>query len=102
PGVPRAPPPVAPPTPLDWGEVLRSPRVLIPADAKDEPITPEHLEEWVRDGWVDLRLANCAKWIERFRKIHEQTEALPEGDTSSRYLRNRDFWDHDQPIQPGK
>jgi hypothetical protein len=87
---------------LDSGEVLRSPRVLIPTDAEDEPITPEKLEEWVRDGWVDLRLANCARWIGRFRKIYEQTEALPEGDTSSRYLRNRSFWAYDQPIQPGK
>ena len=65
-------------------------------------MTPEKLEEWVRDGWVDLRLANCARWIERFQKIHAEIEAIPEGDTSSRYLRNRRFWHKVDEIQPGK
>jgi hypothetical protein len=87
---------------LDSGEILRGPRVLVPADAVDEPVTPAKLETWVRDGWADLRRANCARWIERCRKIHEETEALPEHDTSSRYLRNRRFWERTTEIQPGK
>jgi len=87
---------------LDSGEILRGPRTLVPAGLKDEPVTPEKLEIWVRDGWVDLRLANCAKWIERFRRIHEEVEAIPEHDTSSRYLRNRRFWSEDKEIRPGK
>jgi len=85
---------------LDSGEILRGPRTLVPAGLKDEPVTPEKLERWVRDGWVDLRLANCAKWIERFRRIHEEVEAIPEHDTSSRSLRNRRFWGEE--ILPGK
>ena len=28
--------------------------------------------------------------------------AIPEDDTSSRYLRNRRFWDEAKAIQPGK
>ena len=87
---------------LDSGEVIRGVKVIVPADADAEPVTPEKLEEWVRDGWVDLRLANCAKWIERFQKIHEETAALPEGDSSSRFLRNRRFWHKVDVIQPGK
>ncbi len=87
---------------LDAGEVLRGPRTLVPAGLEDEPVTPEKLEIWVRDGWVDLRLANCAKWIERFRWIHEEIEAIPEHDTSSRHLRNRRFWSEEQEIRPGK
>jgi hypothetical protein len=87
---------------LDSGEILRGPRTLVPAGLKDEPVTPEKLERWVRDGWVDLRLANCAKWIERFRRIHEEVEAIPEHDTSSRFLRNRRFWSEEQSIRPGK
>lgn len=90
------------PTLLDSGEVLRGPRVLVPPGVKDEPVTPESLEIWVRDGWVDLRLGNCAKWIERFRKIQEETESLPEHDTSSRHLRNRRFWGEGEVIRPGK
>jgi hypothetical protein len=87
---------------LDSGEILRGPRVLVPPGVKDEPVTPEKLEIWVRDGWVDLRLANCARWIERFRRIQDEIESLPEHDTSSRYLRNRRFWNEGQGIRPGK
>lgn len=87
---------------LDSGEIIRGTRVIVPGDAANETVTPEKLEAWVRDGWVDLRLENCAKWVERFRKIYEELEALPEGDTSSRYLRNRRFWHKVDVIQPGK
>lgn len=87
---------------LESGEVLRGPRVIVPPDACNVEVTPEKLERWVRDGWVDLRLANCAKWVERFRRIHAEVQALPEGDTSSRYLRDRHFWKEAQGIQPGK
>jgi hypothetical protein len=87
---------------LDSGEILRGPKVIVPGDAVGEAVTPEKLERWVRDGWVDLRLANCAKWVERFRRIHEEVQSLPEGDTSSRHLRDRHFWNEGQGIQPGK
>jgi hypothetical protein len=87
---------------LDSGEVLRGPQVLVPGNARDEPVTPERLESWVRDGWVDLRLASCARWIERFRRVHAEIEAIPGHDTSSRHLRNRRFWHEDEAIQPGK
>jgi hypothetical protein len=87
---------------LDSGEILRGVKVIVPSDADRAPVTPETLECWVRDGWVDLRLANCAKWIERFQKIHEETVAQPEGDSSSRFLRNRRFWHKVDVIQPGK
>ena len=87
---------------LDSGEVLRGPQVLVPANGTGAPVTPENLEAWARDGWIDLRLANCARWIERFRTIHEETAQLPAGDTSSRHLRNALFWHQTEEIQPGK
>lgn len=87
---------------LESGEVVRGPRVLVPAGAEREPVTPEKLEGWVRDGWADLRLANCARWIERFRHIHEEIESIPGHDTSSRFLRNRRFWQNEETIRPGK
>jgi hypothetical protein len=87
---------------LDSGEVIRGPKVLVPNDADAAPVTPESLEAWVRDGWVDLRLANCAKWIERFQKIHDEIATLPTDDSSSRFLRNRRFWHKVDVIQPGK
>ena len=87
---------------LDSGEMLRGVKVLVPPDAVDEPVTPEKLEAWVRDGWVDLRLANCARWIERFQRIDAELERIPAGDSSSRHLRNRRFWHKVDEIQPGK
>jgi hypothetical protein len=87
---------------LESGEILRGPKVIVPGDAVNVEVTSEKLETWVRDGWVDLRLANCAKWVERFRNIYQEVEALPAGDTSSRHLRDRHFWNEAQGIQPGK
>jgi hypothetical protein len=87
---------------LDSGEIIRGTTVIVPPDARNEQVTPDKLEEWVRDGWVDLRLESCAKWIERFQKIHEELAALPDGDSSSRYLRNQRFWHKVDVIQPGK
>jgi hypothetical protein len=87
---------------LESGEILRGTHALVPSGAHEEAVTPEKLERWVQDGWVDLRLANCARWVERLRRIEAETAALPEGDTSSRHLRNRRFWNHGGRIQPGK
>jgi hypothetical protein len=87
---------------LDSGEVIRGPKVLVPASADAVEVTPERLEGWVHDGWVDLRLDSCARWVERFGRIHQEIEAIPEGDTSSRFLRNRRFWHEERAIQPGK
>jgi hypothetical protein len=87
---------------LDSGEVIRGPKVLVPADAEGVAVTPERLEGWVHDGWVDLRLANCARWVERFRRIHREVAAIPPEDTSSRFLRNQRFWHEERGIQPGK
>jgi len=87
---------------LDSGEVVRAPKVIVPADARDQEVTPEKLEAWVQDGWVDLRLANCARWIERFHRIQAEIDAIPDADTSSRHLRNRRFWQEARGIQPGK
>jgi hypothetical protein len=87
---------------LDSGEVIRGPEVLIPHEAREAAVTPESLESWVADGWVDLRLANCELWIDRFRRIETEVAALPPDETSSRFARDRRFWCHEQRIQPGK
>ena len=84
------------------GQILRGPKTIIPARADNTEITPELLEGWIHDGWVDLRESNLGRWIQRFQAIHDETEAIPDDDTSSRYLRNRKFWDEAKRIQPGK
>ncbi|MDX1645037.1 MAG: SDR family oxidoreductase, partial [Thermoanaerobaculia bacterium] len=62
---------------LDSGEIIRGPKVLIPARSTDEPIDPERLETWVDAGWVDLRLENCATWRDRFLAIHAEVSEIP-------------------------
>jgi hypothetical protein len=52
---------------------------------------------------VDLRLANCARWIARFRAIHDEIGSIPEDDSSSRWvMRDERFWQEDNALQPGK
>jgi hypothetical protein len=87
---------------LASGELIRGPDVIVPAEADCEPIDPAKLEHWVEDGWVDLRPANCRRWIERFESIHQEIEELGDDDTSSANLRTRRFWDEDRGMQPGK
>ena len=87
---------------LPSGELLRGREVIVPEKAAGETVTPEKLETWIDSGWVDLRPSNCGRWVERCRKIHDEIEAIPDGDTSSRNLRNRRFWDAERSIQPGK
>jgi hypothetical protein len=87
---------------LRSGELLRGPSVIVPTEAVDVAVSPRRLEAWVQDGWIDLRESNCERWIARFEKIHEETMAMPDEDTSSRYMRNRRFWHEAKQIQPGK
>ena len=86
----------------DDGEIIRGPKVLIPSEAKEEPIHPELLESWIDAGWVDLRLENCTAWNKRFQRIHDEIELIPPTESSSRHLRNRTFWHEERRIQPGK
>ncbi|AEB11973.1 short-chain dehydrogenase [Marinithermus hydrothermalis] len=90
---------------LEDGRFIRGPELKVPAAVSGEEVfqvTPERLERWAWEGWVDLRLSNIKTWQQRFERIHQETQAIPEWDTSSRYLRTRQFWDAQQKIQPGK
>ncbi len=87
------------------GRLLRGPECKIPpAIRPDEAfeVTPERLEAWADAGWVDLRQANMARWRDRFCRIHSEMDAIPPRDTSSRFLRDRQFWGEEEKIQPGK
>jgi NAD(P)-dependent dehydrogenase (short-subunit alcohol dehydrogenase family) len=89
---------------LPDGRLLRGPETKIPpASAGDvQEITPGRVEAWARAGWVDLREANMAAWQARFQAIEAEMDAIPAQDSSSRYLRDRQFWGEEGRIQPGK
>jgi hypothetical protein len=87
---------------LRSGEIVRGRKVTIPVEAVDVTATPDLIDRWAEDGWVDLREPNVSLWIERFRRIHEGTRSIHAGDTSSRHLRHRGFWHNESEILPGK
>lgn len=86
---------------LPDGRLLRGPEVKVPAGGPGE-VTADRIDAWARDGWVDLREANMALWRERFQRIRAEMDEIPPADTSSRYLRDRQFWGEEGQIQPGK
>jgi hypothetical protein len=51
---------------------------------------------------VDLRESNMTRWRGRFERVEAEIEAIPPSDSSSRYLRDRQFWSGEGLIQPGK
>ena len=85
--------------------LLRGPELKIPtvvAGTESYEVTRERLETWAWAGWVDLREANMARWKDRFARIQAEMDAIPPQDTSSRFLRDRQFWGEGGVIQPGK
>jgi hypothetical protein len=90
---------------LPDGRLLRGPDCKIPvvaAPTDTREVTPAAVEEWAHAGWVDLRESNMARWKERFERIEAEVGAIPAADSSSRYLRDRQFWGEEGAIQPGK
>jgi len=90
---------------LPDGRLLRGPECKIPPVAlpsEAHEVTPERVEAWAHAGWVDLREENMGAWQDRFRRIQAEVEAIPSADSSSRFLRDRQFWGAEGLIQPGK
>lgn len=78
----------------DGKRLLRGPEMHVPVfkGRRHLDVTPASVNRWAADGWVDLRVENCQRWIDRFQTILSEVERIPPNDTSSRYHRNRDFW----------
>jgi hypothetical protein len=90
---------------LPDGRLLRGPECKIPAVAattETHEVTAAAIEDWARAGWVDLRESNMARWKERFERIEAEVLAIPPADSSSRFLRDRQFWGEEGILQPGK
>ncbi len=77
-----------------------------PASAGQEvPLDDISVEQWARAGWIDLRVRNMAHWKERLETVRRDAQTIPSDDTSSRYVRDLDFWegeDDSWPINPGE
>jgi hypothetical protein len=89
---------------LPDGRILRGPELKIPP-YKDEALRDMDaaaVERWADAGWVDLAPANFRRWADRARAILGELAAHPADDTSSRLYEDRDYWDPDGPIRPGR
>jgi hypothetical protein len=90
---------------LPDGRLVRGPECKIPpvpVPSETLEVSEEKVDAWAHAGWVDLRESNMARWRGRFERIKAEIEAIPPTDSSSRYLRDRQFWSGEGLIQPGK
>ncbi|MFN4110794.1 MAG: short-chain dehydrogenase, partial [Ignavibacteria bacterium] len=88
----------------DGKRLIRGPEIKIPPYRGENELTisQENIDIWAHDGWVDLRAKNFDLWVKRFKSIIEETEKIPKDDTSSRYVRDREFWNNYEDIDIGK
>jgi len=91
---------------LNNGEKLvRGSYTAIPADVPGKPdikleITPEKVDKWAHDGWVDLRKNNFIKWHNRLLSIKEHTDNIPKEDNSSFETKGRHYWQDENGHYP--
>lgn len=88
----------------DGKRLLRGPEIKSPPFKGKErlELTPENLEQWAHDGWVDLRVKNIIEWQKRAQRIYQEVRAIPEDDTSSQFEHDRRYWLEDDTIDVGK
>jgi hypothetical protein len=88
----------------DGEGLLRGEEIKIPP-FRGESVLPSNqkaINAWAHDGWVDLRVSNMALWKKRFIEIVKMTEPIPAGDTSSRFIYTKDYWNNFESIEPGR
>lgn len=88
----------------DGKQLLRGPEMKIPAYRGESKydVTPESINLWAKDGWVDLRAENINIWKQRIALIFEEIESIPKDDTSSQFDRDQTYWLEDGEINIGK
>ncbi len=88
----------------DGKSLVRGNEIKIPPfrGEYEYPATPENINAWAKDGWVDLRKENFEKWQDRIREIINEAENIPPNDTSSMFVRNKKYWDNFETINIGK
>ncbi|ROL58592.1 short-chain dehydrogenase [Bacteroidetes/Chlorobi group bacterium Naka2016] len=88
----------------DGKSYLRGKEVKIPAQGSQAELelTQENINQWCKEGWVDLRPENFDLWKTRIKAIMEQIEKQIPNDTSSRYNYTRQYWDNFEGFNEGK
>ena len=65
-------------------------------------LTPDKINLWAKDGWVDLREENVISWQKRLKDLMKEAEAISDDDTSSMHVRNKRYWNNFEKIDIGK
>jgi len=81
------------------GNIMKIP----PYRGEDElEITPDNINLWAMDGWLDLRVSNIEKWQKRLADLMDEAESISIEDTSSMHIRNKEYWNNFGSIDIGK
>jgi len=88
----------------DGHKLLRGPVIKVPHDPRHSrfEVTPEKVDNWCTNGWVDLRVTNMKLWQDRIAKLLSESQQVDKEDTSSRILRDGTFWHSDDPLDEGE
>ncbi len=88
----------------DGKSLLRGNEMKIPPyRGEDElPINDKNVNQWAKDGWVDLRIENMKAWQNRIDAIMKEAQTIPYSDTSSMHVRTRSYWSNFEKIDIGK
>lgn len=88
----------------DGVKFIRGKEVKVPVHKAELslPMTPENINKWCYEGWIDLRSSNFDEWKRIIRSIITQAESYPIEDTSSRYTYTIDYWDGFETFNEGK
>jgi len=88
----------------DGKSLLRGNLMKIPPfRGKEElEITENNIDLWASDGWVDLREFNITRWQNRLKDLMHEATLIPDEDTSSLHVRNKEYWNNFGKIDIGK
>ncbi|MDP8228575.1 MAG: hypothetical protein P9M15_03890, partial [Candidatus Electryoneaceae bacterium] len=88
----------------DGRRLLRGKDVEVPKDPRTNifKATPENINNWCDNGWVDLRVSNMGKWLDRLNELRAQAQGIGQDDTSSQHIRDWTFWHSDRPLDEGE
>jgi hypothetical protein len=88
----------------DGKTLLRGPSMKIPVfrGESELEVTPENLQDWTYNGWVDLRESNMKLWLYRLHQIKEYLDNIDPDDTSSRYHHGINYWKPDSELHIGR
>lgn len=88
----------------DGKTLLRGKEIKIPPYRGENEflVNAKNINLWAHDGWVDLRVKNLEAWKKRLICIFEEVNSIPETETSSRFMRNKEYWKNFKDIEPGK